>query len=196
MKVDLNNAQPELELIPSGIYKLKITVRAHNSVVGDILRTAKNGILKMLDLELTVVDGEHDKRKLWQLIAVDFDPDAIDPADPKIANYKKAVSIGLTKLRSIVESARNIDRKDNSDMARTKRHLDDLTELNGMVFQAYVGVEEGTNGNRDRNCLSRIIMPGTFEYDPPTQATNGASRAVVRAPQLPPSDDMSDEIPF
>src|SRR5262249_9462625 len=76
---------------------------------------------EMLDLELTVVGGEHSGRKVRDLITVGFDdsesndPD-IMPVDPDQAErYRTAVRIGRSKLRAILESAHAINPNDHSD---------------------------------------------------------------------------------
>ena len=61
-----------------------------------------------------------------------------------------AKEIGLSTLRSIIESANNIDPSDMSEAAVQRRNIGGVNDLSGMEICAKVGIEKGTAAMRIR----------------------------------------------
>jgi len=192
---NFNNAdeQRDASVFPPGAYRLRAQVKLFNGDRDYPLRPAKNGRTEMLDLELTVVGGEHSGRKIRDLITVGFDdsesndPD-IMPVDPDQAErYRTAVRIGRSKLRAILESAHAISPNDHSDQANEKRRIKSWLDFDGLEFWAWVDIKAGTNGYRDRNEITFVITPGSPEW--PRQTAR--QRQVV-----PLAKELNDETPF
>jgi hypothetical protein len=192
MTIDLNDADPQRDqtLIDPGVYQLRIKVRPGGHGPGNVLRLSKSGHLQMLDLELVVVGGEHDGRKLYENIIVSFDDsgqnDIVPSLDPdQVRRYRTAVRIGLSKARAILESAHAIEPNDESESAKKRRRIEDFLEFDNLRFWAQVEIKAGGNGYGDRNFIDFVITPDLPDY--PKQA----SRQVV-----PLAREMDDEIPF
>ena len=92
---------------------------------------------KWMEVEFTVVGGEHDRRKFWHRIFVDGDKMGQ-------SGIPLAKEIGLSTLRSIIESANNIDPSDMSEAAVQRRNIGGVNDLSGMEICAKVGIEKGT----------------------------------------------------
>src|SRR5262249_4671896 len=148
---------------------------------------------EMLDLELTVVGGEHSGRKVRDLITVGFDdsesndPD-IMPVDPDQAErYRTAVRIGRSKLRAILESAHAINPNDHSDQANEKRRIKSWLDFDGLEFWAWLDIRKGTDGYRDRNEITFVITPNSPEWPP---------QAAKQRHVMPLAKELDDEVNF
>ena len=118
---------------------------------------------KWMEVEFTIVGGEHDKRKFWHRIFVDGDKIGA-------SGIPLAKEIGLSTLRSIIESANGIDPSDMSDSAVQRRNIDGVNDLSGMEICAKVGIEKGTNGYEDKNKLIAAVTPNQKDFVPSGQA--------------------------
>jgi len=118
---------------------------------------------KWMELEFTVVGGEHDKRKFWHRIFVDGDKRGS-------SGIPLAKEIGLSTLRQIIESANNIDPSDMSEGAMQRRNIGGVNDLSGMEICAKVGIEKGTNGYEDKNKLIAAVTPNQKDFVPSGQA--------------------------
>jgi len=107
---------------------------------------------KWMELEFTVVGGEHDKRKFWHRLFVDGDKKGS-------SGIPVAKEIGLSTLRQIIESANNINPSDMSETAVQRRNIGGVNDLSGMEICAKVGIEKGTNGYEDKNKLMAAVTP-------------------------------------
>src|SRR5437016_411076 len=102
---DLNDAEPQHGgVIPPGVYRLRAMVKPGGVV--NPLCPAKNQRTKHLELDLTVVGGEHDGSKLRDYITLKFDDARYDdgdillppPVSPEQAEkYRTAVRLGRSK---------------------------------------------------------------------------------------------------
>src|SRR5262249_61375447 len=150
---DLNDAQPQRDfsVIPPGLYQLRAMLKA--AAVTDALHLAKNLHTKHLELELTVVGGEHDGRKLWDYVTLAFDDARYDdvnvpPVSPEQAEkYRTAVRLGRSRLKAIVDSAYGLNPNDKSDRAKEARLAisRDLLRVDGLTFWAQVDIRPGSN---------------------------------------------------
>lgn len=118
---------------------------------------------KWMELEFTIVGGEHDKRKFWHKIFVDGDKMGA-------SGIPLAKEIGLSTLRSIIESANNINPSDMSETAMQRRNISGVNDLSGMEICAKVGIEKGTGGYEDQNRLMAAVTPNQKDFIPSGQA--------------------------
>jgi hypothetical protein len=110
-------------------------------------------------LEFTVLGGQFDKRKFWDRIFVDGDKIGA-------SGIPQAKEIGLRTLRTIIESANNLDPADMSPQAQQQRNISGVDQLNGMEVCAKVGIKKGTNGYADSNRLVFALTPNVTGYIP------------------------------
>lgn len=162
MAIDFNNAEKQKmvgDLIPQGTkIKVSVKVRPGGSGEGGWLKDSKAGDKRMLDLELTVTQGEFVRRKLWDLMTVE----ARDEEDEGTA---QALNISRSRLRAILESARDIKPEDQSPAAEKKRQIKDYGELDGLEFAATVRIEKDKNGvYPDKNRLGNVLTPDHKDY--------------------------------
>jgi len=167
--LNLNNApvsdapQMERTLIPAGtVCRAIIAVKMGDVEIpefgsGQWFKRSATTSAKWMELEFTVVGGEHDKRKFWEKIFVDGDK-------MSERNVPVAKEIGLRTMRSIIESARNINPDDTTPNAQQARQLNSIEDLNNMQLCIKIGIEKGTNGYADRNRLIAPITPNQTGY--------------------------------
>lgn len=189
--IDLNDAKPQrdFELATPGIYLLRAKLKPGGAGEGGALRLSKNGCLEMIELECAIVGGEYAGQKVWDYISVNSlaDDASLAISQEQIDKYKTAVDIGRTKLRALIESAREIDPKDDSAEAKKKRKLADYFDLDGLTFWVWLDIQQGKDGYRDKTVIDFIITPGSVEWN---------HRPVGRATTALRSGEMDDQIPF
>jgi len=154
---DFNTASPQrsFEVIPANtIATLQITVRPGNAGAGGWLRRSKDGLSEALDLELTVVQGEYAKRKVWPLLTLSGTTDG----------HAEAARISQSKIRAILESARGVQPDDKSEAAVHARRIADYGELNNLRFIARIGVEPAKSGFKAKNTLEEVITPDRMDW--------------------------------
>lgn len=179
---DFNDADVAGDVIPDGeIVKVVLKIRpggvndAAQGWTDDMAtRSAKTGAV-YLDCVYTVSAGKHAKRKVFDLIGLH------SPKGPIWGN------MGRSTIRAILESARGIQPNDMGEIARSKRAIDSLQELDGLEFCIEVAVEEQT-GFDPRNRVKRVITPAHRRYQEvmagggaPTSMPNGAASAPAPA---------------
>jgi hypothetical protein len=176
MRYDYTDAPPprDFELIPHGtIGTVNSKVRPGNAGEGGILKRSKDGTCEMLDLELTVVEGEYARRKFWVNLVLA----GTTPGQQEVANSSRGT------LKQILDSAYNLDPNDKSPEARALRNKD-LKDFDGLNFIAKIGVEKGKPKNDgsgenwpDKNIIAAIITPDRREWHPVEQSPpfNGGS---------------------
>lgn len=176
---DLNNAdeQRSFELIPAGTVVTVVTkLRPGQSGPDGWLKDNKTGNAQMLDFELTVMGGPYDKRKMWTLMIISGETEG----------QSKAAEITRSTLRAMLESARGVSPKDNSDTAKAARRLTGWADLDGLNCIIRVGIERGTNGYKDKNIIDAVIVPTDKAwYRPDGPAPNGASIDGASATVVP-----------
>jgi hypothetical protein len=169
MPYDYTDAPPprDFELIPHGtIATVTVKVRPGNAGEGGILKRSKDGTCEMLDLELTVVEGEYARRKFWVYLVLA----GTTPGQQEVANSSRGT------LKQILDSACNLDPNDKSPEARALRNKD-LKDFDGLNFIAKIGVEKGKPKNDgsgenwpDKNIIAAIITPDRREWHPVEQS--------------------------
>ena len=174
---DANPQSQEFSLIPvNTVVRAVLLVQQGDIEIpefgqGQWFKKSMSTSAKWMNLEFTIVGGEFDRRKFWHSVFVDGDK--IGPS-----GMPQAKEIGLRTLKSIVESARNIDPADVSPQAQQNRNISGMMDLNGMELCVKVGVKKGTNGYKDNNQLMAALTPNNSEFLPqgsiPTQTTPAA----------------------
>lgn len=172
------NSEP-LQLIPDGT-----VVRAYMVFGSDgdtqmpefstasVFRKSQNTSAVWLPLELTIMGGEYDKRKVWTNLFVHGDAVGDD-------GVPKARRIGLETLRKMIDSANNLSMNDMSPEAQAKRNIPSIDVLDGVEVCVVVGVEKGTNGYPDKNKVKTYLTPDSNNFVP---AGGAALKPAVASP--------------
>jgi hypothetical protein len=208
MPIDLRNTDPQRsarETIPAGPYVLEIEVRGGSADRGDCLRWAKNRRTLLLELEYTVIGGEHHGHSFRDYISVDYDESDKDDAPPldrgKVKDFRANVRMGRSRVRAIIDSVYGLDPNDHSPSADAKRQIEGYESLDGLRFCGQVIVEKGEGKYGPRNILDFVLTAGLPDYVRPPAKSTG--QAVVRLKRTgtddgtfrSSADDMNDEIP-
>jgi len=187
--LDLNNVPPieggsgDFELIPDGtIVSAIIKLEGGDTEIpeygaGKYFKQSQTTSAKWLPIELTIMGGNFDKRKVWQNIFVD--------GDAKDENgMSKARKIGLNTIKQMVDSGFGISPKDESEDAIAKRaSIQGIHMINGMTVCCTLGIEKGNNGYADRNKIKTVLTPDSPNYIQSTgQAAPVAQAPVAQAP--------------
>lgn len=160
--LNLNNVAPAeyentpLELMPDGTIARGIVKLTGGDMelpefgAGTFFKSSQSTSAKWLPIEVTIVGGEFDKRKVWHNIFVDGD---------KLSERGVPVAkeIGLRTLKSMIDSAFNLSSKDESPQAQAARNLNGVNDLNGVSICFSIGVEKGTNGYADKNKIKYVL---------------------------------------
>jgi len=201
--LNLNNANvsdaPQMErtLIPAGtVCRAVVNVKLGDMEIpefgtGQWFKKSQTSKAKWMELEFTVIGGEHDKRKFWDKIFVDG-----DKMSPNGIPVTK--EIGLSTLRMIIESAFNIIPTDTSAEAQARRQISGVNDLNGMEICAKVGIDKGTNGYADKNKLTAAMTPNQKDFIPSGQAPMSqtpASSQEMAQPQQQAQPVASGAVP-
>ena len=201
--LNLNNANvsdaPQMErtLIPAGtVCRAVVNVKLGDMEIpefgtGQWFKKSQTSKAKWMELEFTVIGGEHDKRKFWDKIFVDG-----DKMSPNGVPVTK--EIGLSTLRTIIESAFNIIPTDVSPEAQARRQIQGVNDLNGMEICAKVGIDKGTNGYADKNKLTAAMTPNQKDFIPSGQAPMSqtpASSQQMAQPQQQAQPVASGAVP-
>jgi len=187
--LNLNNApvsdapQMERTLIPAGtICRAVIAVKMGDIEIpefgsGQWFKRSATTNAKWMELEFTVIGGEHDKRKFWEKIFVDGDKMGQ-------SGIPQAKEIGLQTLRQIIESANSLQPSDMSPEAQQRRNISGVMDLNGMEICAKVGVKKGNDGYADTNRLTAALTPNQKDFIPSGQApvAQQSTASVTNAP--------------
>ena len=167
---DLNDAQPQMlpvgEPIPDGTFaKIRMTIRPgglDGAVPMDagLLKASASSDAKMLDCEMTVLEGPFAKRKFWQNFTV-----AGGKLDDK--GVSKGWNISKASFRAMVDSALGLHPDDESEDARRKRTIQGLKQLDGISFAGRIMIEPASNPQyKDANKLANVVVPGEPQYAP------------------------------
>jgi hypothetical protein len=145
-------------LIPNGtIVKVRMTIKpgGYNDpeqgwADGYATKSEKGTIA--LDVEFVVLEGQYTKRKVWGKIGL------CGNNGPDWSNMGKAF------IKSILNSAKGISPKDNSEAAMLARKIDSFKPLDGIEFIARIDVTKDQEGN-DKNEIRAAITPDHKDYD-------------------------------
>mgnify|MGYP000256470690 CR=1 FL=1 len=160
---DENPQNQEFSLIPNGtICRAVILLKSGDLEIpefgsGPWFKSSMSSAAKWMELEFTIIGGQFDRRKFWDRIFVDGDK--MGPS-----GMPQAKEIGLRTLKSIVESARNINPADMSPEAQQNRNISSVFDLTTLEICAKVGIKKGTNGYADSNRLLAAITPESKDF--------------------------------
>jgi hypothetical protein len=189
---DYSDAPPprENELIPAGTeVTLRMHIRPGNVGEDGMLKRSKDGTCEMLDIEYTVLDGQHAKRKLWENLVL----------EGTTAGQQDIAASNRGKLKQVIDSAFGLKQNDKSAEARAIRRKS-LGEFEGVTFIAKIGIEKGglkdkndPAGERwpDKNNIAAIVTPDRREWHPVEQpppfngGPNGSAASSAAASSTP-----------
>ena len=195
MSIDFNNIEPssgssgEFELIPENtIARVTLQLEGGNVEVSEFGRgnffkaSQGGGRAKWMPIVFTITGGDYNGRKIWHRVFVDGDK-------MSDRNVPIAKEIGLRTMRSIIDSARNINTDDTTPIAQQARQLNSIEDLNNMQLCIKIGIEKGTNGYADRN---RLIVPLTPNQ---TGYIGGSTSTPPVTPQAQPQQNQDGNVP-
>ena len=96
--------------------------------------------------------------------------------------------MGLTFLKAVLQSSRNVLPDDDSTAANAKLNFKDFGEFNNLEFAALVSVKKDDKGN-DRNEIKYIITPDDSRYESIMGKVPAKAKVKV-------DEDFDDEIPW
>jgi hypothetical protein len=174
-------------LIPAGTVAILQARLRYGDGTDNVLKRTKNGDAEGLDFELTVLDGQYAKSKIFWFALVVGETDG----------QKSVAERNLALLKKIIDSAKYLDPNDRSPTARAQRTAN-WRDFDGLRFLGEIGIEEGKGGFPDKNILAKVItrdMPAWGGRPPIDQVAvapdlglspTPASAAPQGAPQAAP----------
>ena len=182
MPYDYSDAPPpQFEMIPHGTTATFVLhIRAGNVGEDGMLTRSKDGGCEMLVSELTIADGPHKGRTLFEhwILAGTTD------------GHARSADINRSTLKAILDSALGLKPDDLSSQARAARTVS-LKQFEGMSFIGRSGIEKGRPRNDssgenwpDKNILAAVITPDKKEWHPVEQPPpfNGGGSGAQAAP--------------
>lgn len=173
---DFNDAeqQQSFDLIPKGtVARVRMTIKpggyddaAQGWMGGYATQSFDTGSI-YLGCEFVILEGEFARRKMWSNIGLH------SAKGPAWGN------MGRTFVRAALNSARNINPKDNSPQAAAARRIQGFHELDGIEFVARIDVEKDGRGEL-RNVVKIAVEPDQPEY----ARAVGSTPAPMAAPNV------------
>ena len=154
----------DFSLIPAGtVARAIVTVKPGTHVMEMFGKTqsfhySAQTKAKWVELEFTIIGGEFDKRKVWDRLFVDGDK--MNPNTNKPVAYE----IGMSTLRSMIDSIHGLDPSDQTENAQGLRSLNGIEDINGKEFCMKIGIKKGTNGYEDSNKLMVALTTKDADY--------------------------------
>lgn len=206
MPIDLTDTGTQRQSddpIPAGVYRLRTRIKAGTEGTDHLLKRAKNGVSLMLVLECTVIEGEHQGRKMWDYITCELDEQGVITPLPqdKLEKLQTSARLGRNRLRAIIDSACKLDPNDKGEAVQEiRRRFDSYDAFDGIEFWAQVEERPAANGYGPSNNIDFIITPDLPDYPqeasaPPTAAPNKPSPSSSSGP-VSLRNAMDDNIPF
>lgn len=134
-----------------------------------------------LPIELTIIGGNFDKRKVWANIMVNGGKMGAD-------GIPVAKAIGLRTIKAMIDSNFDLEPKDQSPEAQSMRQLDGINRLNGMNVCFKVSLEKSNNPAypKPKNGIKIVLTKGKDDYLPlqgtPAQQPVAAPQMTVQQP--------------
>lgn len=174
---DFNDATPQIsgDLIPAKTYAKVIAAIRPGKGTADMWITKSASEFEYLNMEFTVVSAPMAKRKIFQNAGVGGVTDG----------HEKAANITRSFIRAMLESARGIDPKDESEKAQKARRIQSWGDLVELEFAVEVGIEKGKDGYDDKNKIQRVLLPGHAMY----------TKVMAGETILPGGDKPSSTVP-
>jgi hypothetical protein len=173
-------------LVPAGTVAVLHARVRYGDGTDNVLKPTRNGDAEGLDFELTLLDTQYAKSKLFWFALVKGETDG----------QKSMAERNLATLKKVIDSAKCLDPSDKSAEARAKRSLN-WRDFDGLRFLAEIGVEPGKDGYEDKNIIARVItrdMPAwgnrlPIEQIPPT-GNGGPTGGGGAPPSKPPTSPI------
>ena len=169
---DFNDAKQVTNLIPKGtLAKVRLTIRPggfddpSQGWTGGYATRGSTGAV-YLNGEFTVLEGQYARRKIFTLIGL------YSPKGPEWAN------MGRGLIRGMLNSARGLSDKDQSEAAQAARRISGFADLDGLEFVARIDIGTDTNGE-EKNEIRAAVTPDHKEY----AALMGGVPGVAAQPQ-------------
>jgi hypothetical protein len=158
---DFNSAdlQGNIELIPTGtLAKAVLNIKPGGyGPEGWMTQNQTSGAV-YLNGKFIILEGPYAKRRLYTLIGV-------KGATADEHDNDLWANMGRSMMRAILESARNIQPKDDSAQAQKARCIESMGDLNGLEFAVKIGIEHNKNGNHpNKNKIVAIVTPDHKDY--------------------------------
>lgn len=139
------------ELIPNGTLAwATVHVRPHNidqALV--VVPSKKNEANGFLDLELTIEDGQHARRKVWDRVGV--------------RGNEQWIAAGMAAIRHMLEAGRGAGPNNRQAYVLGAQYPQGselgFMELDGLRVAIRVGIEKGKDGYDDKNKIARYLSP-------------------------------------
>jgi hypothetical protein len=186
--LDQTNTSNDLQPIPDGtVVRAIINFTGGDEVIQEfsqlsIFKRSQTTSAIYCPMELNVIGGSHDKRRVWHNLFVHGD---------KMGNNGVPVAreIGLRTLRNMVDSAFNLNPDDQSPEAQGKRNITGVEDLQGQEICFVVAIEKGTNGYADRNKIKIVLTPKDNNFigsgNAAVSVNGGAVNGTVNMNALP-----------
>jgi hypothetical protein len=189
--MNLNNAPLQYALIPKNtIAKVMMEIQPADYGEGNLLTKSKNTGSIGLSVQFTILDGEYKGRKIKQLVGIE------GTKRDEYGNDKWA-DMGQTLLRAILESAHNIDPKDESERATKIRDIKSYKELDRLICLVKIGIEVDKTGKyNDKNKIGVVITPNQKDYRLDVNPQDQVQPEIAVNSTTPPAELDNDEIPF
>ena len=104
-----------------------------------------------LQCKFVILAGEYAKRHVWHMIGLH---------SPKGDTW---ADMGRTFIKSLLNSAHNIQPNDQSDAAKQARMIQSFADLDGLVAVIKIGVDADNDGG-ERNTINAVVTPDFKEY--------------------------------
>jgi hypothetical protein len=153
--MDFNEAeeQGEYTLIPANtIAKAALKLKYGEDPTNLYVINSGTSESSWLDCEWTILNGSYAGRKVFDKIGV--------------SGHETFVKMGKTRIRAILEAARNISPKDTSPEAVKARQISSFRELDGLQVNIKIGVRTDKTGQYPpKNCVMLVITPDQLDLD-------------------------------
>jgi hypothetical protein len=173
---DFNDAgtQRKFDVIPNNTtLPVQFNIKPGGAGADGMLTQANDGKSEHLNICCTVLDGPHRKRKIFTRLTLQ----GTTPGHADAGKFTRDT------IRAILESARGVKPKDESDTAKAARQIAGYSDLDGLCCWIRVGVLPPTGNYDAKNTIKEIITPDMKEWSKIEQPTgNGAAAPAAGAP--------------
>jgi hypothetical protein len=170
--------QRVFDVIPAQtVITLQLTIRPGGAGDDGWLKKAADGAFEALDCEFTVVGGQYEKRKLWQLFTL----------RGTTQGHAEAGEISRNTLRAILESAKGIKPSDTGETAQNARKVSSWADFDQLRFVARLGVRPPRDGYPAKNTILEVITPDKVAWTRPEQiSAKSTNSGTAPAPMATP----------
>jgi hypothetical protein len=153
--LNFNEAEEQVDysLIPANtIGKASLKLRYGDDPTDLYIVKSKTSDSAYLDCEWTIIDGPYARRKIFDKIG--------------IIGSEVWLKMGKSRIRAILESAKNISSKDMSEAAVNARKIASFGELNDLEATIKIGIKTDKSSQyAPINCVSLVITPDRLDKD-------------------------------